>query len=283
MRDALRAAKIVPGFREAIVVHLVESSAVLREAQLRRANDHDPTLVAHDSFATAAMSLAGTPSIVIGNEFLDTHPITQFVAVETADGLRWAERTVMLDTTGRLVFGRSVAGSRHAAPRAAMMDETVRCPASGAIAEYAFAYYEIGGPINLLASEAPTAALMMDYGSSEATALGDTVQAVRGHKFEHPLTSPGEADLTALVRFDAFAAGALDGLVPMVCDGPVTQAEFLGSLGIVERASKLMGGNPAKAAEIEMGVARLMAVPGMGSRFKAIGLRSKSLPPLPGF
>ena len=44
-----------------------------------------------------------------------------------------------------------------------------------------------------------------------------------------------------------------------------------------------MAANPAKAAAIEMGVARLMAVPGMGSRFKAIGVRSAALPPLPGF
>ena len=66
-------------------------------------------------------------------------------------------------------------------------------------------------------------------------------------------------------------------------DGPVMQAEFLGSLGIIERASRLMHANPQRAGEIEMGVARLLAPNGMGTRFKAIGVRSAGLPPLPGF
>jgi NADH dehydrogenase [ubiquinone] 1 alpha subcomplex assembly factor 7 len=51
----------------------------------------------------------------------------------------------------------------------------------------------------------------------------------------------------------------------------------------MERASRLMSANPHLANEIEMGVSRLMAVPGMGDRFKAIGVRSPALPPLPGF
>ncbi|MBC7831520.1 MAG: hypothetical protein H7Y62_05840 [Hyphomicrobium sp.] len=59
------------------------------------------------------------------------------------------------------------------------------------------------------------------------------------------------------------------------------QAEFLGRLGIIERASKLMAANPVKAAQIEAGIARLIAPGGMGTRFQAIGVRSPDLPPLP--
>ena len=60
------------------------------------------------------------------------------------------------------------------------------------------------------------------------------------------------------------------------------QAEFLGRLGIAERAARLMAANPAKAGDIEMAVARLMAPWGMGSRFKAIGVRGATLAALPG-
>jgi SAM-dependent MidA family methyltransferase len=130
------------------------------------------------------------------------------------------------------------------------------------------------------ASTAPLAALFIDYGHIE-TAAGETLQALRGHAPEHPLCSPGEADLTVHVDFAAFAAG-----IPreaLAVDGPITQAEFLGRLGIVERASRLMHANPSKAAEIEMSVARLIAPQGMGSRFKVIGIRSSHLPCLPGF
>ena len=65
-------------------------------------------------------------------------------------------------------------------------------------------------------------------------------------------------------------------------DGPVPQAEFLGRLGIVERASRLMSVNPDKAGAVEAGVQRLLAPTGMGARFLALGVRSAELAPLPG-
>ena len=120
----------------------------------------------------------------------------------------------------------------------------------------------------------------MDYGHV-APVSGDTFQAVREHTYESPLTSPGEADLSAQISFFELATELHR--VGLAIDGPVTQSEFLGSLGIFERASRLMSANPQKAGVIESGVARLMAPNGMGTRFKAIGVRSPQLPPLPGF
>jgi SAM-dependent MidA family methyltransferase len=131
-----------------------------------------------------------------------------------------------------------------------------------------------------LAARGPVAALVIDYGYT-APAQGDTLQAVRAHRYESPLTSPGEADLSAHVNFYELAI-LLHG-AGLAIDGPVTQAEFLGSLGIVERASRLMAANPTRAGEIETGVARLIAPNGMGTRFKVLGVRTPELPPLPGF
>ena len=102
---------------------------------------------------------------------------------------------------------------------------------------------------------------------------------MQAHRHTDPLQSPGEADLTAQVDFAAFAAAMrAHGLA---CDGPVAQGDFLGRLGIIERASRLMAANPAKAAQIEVDVARLIAPGGMGGRFQAIGIRSPQLPALP--
>jgi SAM-dependent MidA family methyltransferase len=62
----------------------------------------------------------------------------------------------------------------------------------------------------------------------------------------------------------------------------MTQAEFLGRLGIAERATRLMAANPGKAAQIEAGVQRLMAPTGMGQLFKVLAVRSRTLPaPVP--
>ena len=71
--------------------------------------------------------------------------------------------------------------------------------------------------------------LVIDYGYAEH-GIGDTLQAVRGHRFVDPLDAPGEADLTAHVDFAALGralAGAGAGV-----QGPVTQAAFLNTLGI---------------------------------------------------
>jgi SAM-dependent MidA family methyltransferase len=126
---------------------------------------------------------------------------------------------------------------------------------------------------------ARSAGLFIDYGH-EQPAFGETLQGVRAHRYEDPLAAVGECDLTAQVDFSSFAAVAMK--CGLACDGPVTQAEFLGRLGIAERASRLMAANPDKAGAIEAAVARLMAPTGMGTRFKVIGVRDRSLPPLPG-
>ena len=42
-----------------------------------------------------------------------------------------------------------------------------------------------------------------------------------------------------------------------------------------------MAANPTKAAHIEADTARLLAPGGMGTRFQVIGVRSRTLPPLP--
>jgi SAM-dependent MidA family methyltransferase len=65
----------------------------------------------------------------------------------------------------------------------------------------------------------------------------------------------------------------------LAADGPITQAQFLGALGIAERAARLMAANPDLAGGIEAGVQRLLSPTGMGQLFKAMLFRSPSLPP----
>ena len=65
----------------------------------------------------------------------------------------------------------------------------------------------------------------------------------------------------------------------LAVDGPMTQAEFLGRLGVAERAARLMAANPRQAGNIEAGVQRLISPTGMGELFKVLAVRSPSLPP----
>jgi SAM-dependent MidA family methyltransferase len=263
MRDALRAMRLVPALNAALTVTLVESNQTLEHVQRQ-------TLAAESVAITWARTIpAGdTPVIVIANEFVDTLPAAQWVF----RGGTWHMRCVGVDAGGALAFvdGPPISGAIIPVELPAPNEGEVYQPPAAALAELAHA---------LAAAGEPCAGLLIDYGHDRPS-FGDTLQAVVAHRYTDPLAAPGEADLSLQVDFAALAA-ALHATV-LAGDGPVAQGEFLGRLGIVERASRLMAANPAKAAEIEASVARLIAPQGMGSRFRVLGFRSPALPPLPG-
>src|SRR5438046_7187311 len=72
------------------------------------------------------------------------------------------------------------------------------------------------------------AALIIDYGHLRSDA-GETFQAIARHSFADPLKTPGQADVTAHVDFQALARAAAD-----LCargPGPATPGGFLKRLG----------------------------------------------------
>ena len=250
-------------------MHFCEINPAFRQQQRDKlkALGHDRMPTWHTDWPV----LPPYPTIVIGNEFLDTLPGSQWRQRATGE---WQEVCVGLDAEQQLGF----------VPRARRptFDGDVNVP-TPPTPEAIYTYTDFSGWADRLAAQAissPLAALFIDYGHT-ATDWGDTLQAVRAHQPEHPLCSPGEADLSLAVDFAAvqraFRAAGLS------TDGPVSQAEFLGRLGIAERASRLMAANPDRASDIEAAVFRLMAAPGMGTRFQAIAARSPDLAPLPAF
>jgi SAM-dependent MidA family methyltransferase len=266
MRDALRAARTMPGFLAAASVHLVEVSPPMRELQRQTLETagapagQAPPVAWHE---TVDVVPAG-PAIIVANEFLDALPIRQLVY----DGRLWRERVVALGPDGRLAFATGgIVEFRSDAPAA-----------QGAIAELRFGEEALLAA--LAARPAPHVTLLIDYGPAEA-AFGDTLQAVRHHAYVDPLAEPGTADLTAHVQFAVIAAKAR--AAGLAVDGPLSQAEFLGRLGIVERTARLMAANPARAGEIEAATQRLMSPGGMGQLFKALAVRPSGLPVPPPF
>jgi SAM-dependent MidA family methyltransferase len=188
-------------------------------------------------------------------------PIRQLLFV----GGAWRERVVALDADERLKFACGPAvGYEGALPAA---------PAAGAILELRAGEDEL---IAALAQRTgPQVALLIDYGPDQWN-YGDTLQAVRRHAYVDPLAAPGSVDLTAHVQFARLAAKAR--AAGLDARGPITQAEFLGRLGIVERAARLMAVNPMQAAAIEAGVQRLLSPTGMGGLFKVLAIMSPGLP-----
>jgi len=265
MDDALRAARLVPGFMDAIDLHLSEINPAFRQQQAERLKSHAVTPTWHNDWP----DLDAKPTILIANEFLDTLPASLW---QCRAWQEWREVRVGLDDNAQLTFCPQ--------PSSPPFPDIDLPPSDGeAIFTYAQSR-DLVAHLAATAARAPLAALFIDYGHAQSD-WGDTLQAVRNHKPEHPLASPGEADLSTAVDFAAFQR-ALESY-GLACDGPLTQAAFLGQLGIAERASALMSANPSRAGDIESGVFRLMATPGMGSRFQVLTVRSPVLPELPGF
>jgi len=265
LRDALRAARSIPDFLAAVSVHLIERSAPLREAQRRtlaslsgavdrRPPGHDGAVTWHEAIGTVPEGA----TIVIANEFLDALPIRQLVW----EGGKWHERVVDVEGGGGLRFA--------VGPVTYVDTEARRLP--GAVLELR------DGEEELLAAlsrrEAPLVALFVDYGPMH-WATGDTLQAVHRHAWVDPLSRPGSADLTAHVAFARLADKARS--TGLGVDGPITQAEFLGRLGVAERAARLMAANPREAGAIEAGVQRLISPTGMGELCKVLVVRSGQL------
>jgi SAM-dependent MidA family methyltransferase len=254
MADALRAiGQAAPDFRAAASIHLIETSDRLREIQRTRV----PEAIWHDSIDAVPEG----PMILIGNEFLDALPIRQFVRRGTV----WTERFVGPD-------GFVEAASDFAAAIDA---------AEGAIVERREAAEAIAATIAGRFARHEGAALFLDYGP-EASAVGDSLQAIAQGQPVDPLAPAGTADLTAHVDFERFGAVAREAGASV--HGPIAQGLFLARLGLFQRTNQLARHLPPRAASAMMEGARRVAEPDrMGRLFKAIALLSPGAATPPGF
>lgn len=265
MADVLRAAQKVPGFLDAAEIHLVERSPALRAMQREKLKDFHVSW--HDAFDAVPLG----PSITVANEFLDALPIRQFQ--RTADG--WAERVVKLSADDGFAF------AAHAVDNAPVPIPLAANADIGAVFERSDAVTEAVSAMASRVTRDGGAALLIDYGHAQF-ALGETLQAVKNHKYHPVLEAPGEADLTAHVDFAHVNTTArLHGARVF---GPVEQGAWLRGLGIGVRQIQLAQGKPPDVArEIEQGVRRLTDPHGMGVLFKVMALAHPALTRLEGF
>lgn len=259
MADALRAVSVLPAFKAAIAVHLVEASPSLRARQQETLSGHEVTW--HRDLS----SLPSAPMIVIANEFFDALPVRQF----EKNGDQWRERLVTMSPLA------TSSAPAFAFTTGAMTDESIAViPANlrdaphGTLLEVSPAMEAVAGDLAGRLSKDEGVALVIDYGRATQEA-GWSLQALRKHKRHEPLVTPGQADLTVHVDFPAIADAAQAAGARIW--GPVTQAIFLNALGIRERAKVLSANATDKQArDIEAGVKRLIDPELMGELFKVL-------------
>ncbi|TMM55439.1 class I SAM-dependent methyltransferase [Sulfitobacter sabulilitoris] len=259
MADILRATQAVPGFHEAARLHLIEPSPTLAARQRETLGDTRATWV------QGVGDLPHQPLFLVANEFFDALPLRQFVR----SGTQWRERQVGV-AQGELRFGLGPASPQPAlAHRLADTDE-------GDIVEYAPALAPITAEIGDRIERSGGAALIIDYGDWRSR--GDTLQAVMAHETVDPLATPGQADLTAHVDFEALTLAT-----PSAFSRVTPQGVFLERLGITARAQALAKPLTGEALAAHVAAHRRLTHPDeMGTLFKVLGLYPSAAAPPPG-
>ena len=253
MADALRATRGVPGFHAALRLHLVETNTELRAEQQRTLAAFTPTW--HERFDEVPTG----PMLLVANEFFDALPVRQFEKTERG----WRERMIGLAPDGETLMFALAPG---ATPFARFLPEAAPEAAGGAQAEISEAGRALAAAIGARVTRDGGWALIIDYGYESGTAA--SLQAVRGHKSASVLDRPGETDLSAHVDFAALTAAA-----EAPTFGPVSQADFLRRLGLLQRAETLK----ARASEVQrraldVTLARLIEPDQMGTLFRVMAV-----------
>jgi NADH dehydrogenase [ubiquinone] 1 alpha subcomplex assembly factor 7 len=264
MADFLRAAKSVPGFVEALDIHLVETSPALRQCQKQTLGGN--RVQWHAELA----NIPAGPALIIANEFFDALPVDQYI--RTADG--WCHRCIGMEEGGEtLCF---IPGDPATLPEA--VSDIATGALQGSILEYSPASADHASQMASRMAEDGIAALIIDYGHARSGA-GETLQAVRGHSRHDVLSNIGNADLTTHVDFETLSRAAANAGAAVY--GPLPQGAFLAALGIEARTEVLAGGaKDDQAGLLHSGCRRLIAADGMGTLFKVLALTGKN-PGLP--
>lgn len=252
--DALRAMArggLVPD------VHLVETSPRLRAEQAKVL----PNAVWHDDLTTLPEDGV---LLIVANEFFDALPVQQ--VVRTPDG--WRQRMVACqDTLFLPVSGKLVPDT--------IVPESLRESPVGSILETSPPGVAVVRALSLRLERQGGAALVVDYGY-DGPAVGETLQAVRHHKPANPFDRPGEVDLSAHVDFATLGAAAT--LTGSTVHGPVSQRDFLGSLGIAARAASLARTSPDRAEDVVAAHQRLTSPDAMGTLFRVMAITARNWP-----
>ncbi|WEX76506.1 class I SAM-dependent methyltransferase [Sinorhizobium numidicum] len=260
--DMLRVIRrLAPDLYRSAEVHLVETSERLQQVQAETLAEHDGKVHWHASFDTLPPGFL----LLAANELFDAIPIRQFV--RTAEGFR--ERVVGLDADDQLSFGVGVAGIDPS-----LLPSPAQSVAEGTIFEIAPARDAVMAALCERLRTSGGTAIIIDYGHL-STGYGETLQAVREHRYDPPLANPGRADLTSHVDFEQLASRAkAEGLQ---VNGLARQGDFLVGLGLLQRAAALgRGKDEATQENIRADVERLAGAGAgkMGELFKVLVVSS---------
>jgi len=210
------------------------------------------------------------PTIFIGNEFLDTFPVHQFIKKNNY----WKEVCVNSDNKELFFSYETTKLSKK------LISSNFVNLKEDSIIEINFKVREIINNISNFIKKNSGAAIFFDYGYLDG--YGDSFQGIKDNKPINPLSDPGFVDLTSHVNFKDIKLQAKKNNINFY--GPNTQNLFLEEMGAIQRLRILeRNAKDHQRKDLRIGLNRLMSDKEMGNLFKVIALSSKNFPSLEGF
>ncbi|PPS19504.1 hypothetical protein GOBAR_AA01099 [Gossypium barbadense] len=300
MADLLRGASKFKNFTESLHIHMVECSPALQKLQHQSLKCMDEENTSEGVDKRSLSTLAGTPvswhatleqvpfglpTIIIAHEFYDALPVHQFQRGSRG----WCEKMIDVteDSSFRFVLSPQPTPAtlylmkrcKWAVPKEVeKLNQIEVCPKA----------MDLTSTLAKRIGVDRGGALIIDYGLNGV--VSDSLQAIRKHKFVNILDNPGSADLSAYVDFASIKHSAEEASDDVSVHGPITQSQFLGSLGINFRVEALLQNCTDEQAEaLRTGYWRLVGdgeapfwegpeeqVPiGMGIRYMAMAIVNK--------
>lgn len=227
-------------------VFLIENSNRLIEVQKNALKSHDVTWVEKLDHIQN-----GAQSIIIGNEFLDSLPIEQLMRSEKGWQMRVVEKGKMDWRTAEKQ----------------LIDYLPSTNQSNVIYEISPERIKFVKNCERFLEKSGGTALFFDYGYTTSH-HGETLQAVKNHKYVDVLQNAGQADITSHVDFDALIR-EINGRKHVT-----TQRLFLMNLGIEQRTEIL-----SKQKDVSQDLKRLIAPDQMGQLFKVLCFHNLNITP----
>ena len=261
MADVLRTLKNHPEFLNATEIHLIEASQNLKLKQKKVLSGYK--IFWHNEFPC----FDGKHLFLIANEFFDALPIEQFLR----KGNNFFRRTVQL-VDNELTYGLEKKPTKNS-----FLNNRLTDTSDGDFVELNMTAAQLSRSIGTHINKFGGLAIVIDYGDWHS--LGDTLQAVKSHKYCDIFISPGKVDITAHVDFEILATSSGCAFSKLT-----TQGVLLERLGITHRAKKLAKNLSGKDLENHIAAHRRLTHPEeMGGLFKALSLFPKHAPCPPGF
>ncbi|KAI7906321.1 S-adenosyl-L-methionine-dependent methyltransferase [Cokeromyces recurvatus] len=254
MSDMLRTLSQFNYFYETLTdIHLIEASPELRKIQRERlvkgSKDEDVVRIkgTKDKAPVETITKDGLKiswhdgievvpdqwSFVMAHEFFDALPVHLFEKTES----EWREILVDIDDTSESKYNfKPIKSPKPTGIVKLLENDRYANFKEGERVEISPDSWGVMDKVAKYLNRNGGTGLVIDYGQDYVQ--GDTLRAIKNHKIVYPWSDPGNADLSADVDF-SFLKEAIRTGSDLIAYGPITQKDFLQSLGIANRVESL--------------------------------------------